>query len=371
MRHLRFRYGTAAFLALCIASVNSPALAQEQKQNDAQEAGQSALPVPDLLFARGGSLWRVPLPPLPKKWARPAPGAADKPEPVELVITGSREITRITASASGELVVIETPDSVKWAPLPADGRAPKAATGGTTASDSTPSPRPAASLACTGRAYLSPDGKCVACFDGSGKVVLHRLLPSLRTVVHSVATSQHLGFLDRERLVTSDDTGVWAVPIRKGGERTLLAPETPSGAMLVSPDGSRAMGVFTEGDSTDSDSQKTALYVFRLDGKGVKRRLLEGAVPLGWSRDSKWAMAQAGNRACMFKATGGQYKCWRGYRAIALAPDGSYLIMTKAIDDKPDSEPDRYDLYRGRREGVRPGSPKIITGRVTGPAVRL
>ena len=346
-----------------------------------------------LLVARNGSLWRLVLPPYNRKsWNVSTPAEKDL-HAVELVrlpasMSGPNAgaITRVEVFANGRLVVIETADGVAFARLPellAGGL-----TSGTSPGDgsgTSPGSAPAATSAvtatavpCVGPAFLSPDGRCIVCRDRRGQITLHRLIPTSRSTVVPTR-SRHLGFIDARHIVITDDRGVWKQSIVRPTERTLLASEVPDGPMLISPDGKRAIGVFREdngkgqepGDEASEKEPETALYVFRLDGKGVKRRLLEGATPISWSRDSRWVIAQMGTRACMARAIGGQYKCWRNYHAVAVAPDDSTVLLAHPADGKSDSDPDRYDLYRGHREGVRPEQPRPLIRAVTGPATWL
>lgn len=380
----------AAFAAFVPrAAAQSPGDGARASAEDASKAMEY------LLVVRNGSLWRVAIPPYERKRWKPAPRTESAPPPIELVRLAARSpsqevgaapegapdaparpaITRVALFATGRLAVIETTDGVAFAELPAPG-----AVAGDGATAAPGAPKTATSVPCVGPAHLSPDGRCIVCRDQRGAIMLHRLLPTLKSTALSTTSSRHLGFLDSRHLVVTDDRGVWSQSILRPSERSLLASEVPDGPMLVSPDGKRAVGVFhedagktsnTPGGGDSEAEPKKALHVFRLDGKGVKRRLLEGAVPVGWSRDSRWLMAQLGTRACMVRATGGQYKCWRGYRAIALAPDGTTMLLARPADDKSETDPDRQDLYRGHREGVRPEKPRLVMDAVTGPATWL
>src|SRR5689334_12761975 len=50
---------------------------------------------------------------------------------------------------------------------------------------------------------------------------------------------------------------------------------------------------------------------------------------------------QDGSGACIVRATGGQYKCWRGFTGSSIAPDGKYALMLFARDKKPPPPPPR------------------------------
>ncbi|MEM9487650.1 MAG: hypothetical protein AAGC55_00830 [Myxococcota bacterium] len=350
------------------------------------EAGAQDLSQRTVLFARAGSLWQIP--------------ATGKGQPVEVVRVGA-EVRRIQVASTGRLVVIEHVGGVKWASLPA----PRGGSSG-----GPPKPPVAAvakPLDCAGppqvsphlSPYLSGDGSRVVCVSARAGVgvVVHRLWPIPQSKVHSKERKdriRHLGFLPADRLLVGDSRSIWSAAIGRPGERTTLVPESPSAASAIAPNGRRAVALYTI-----ENGEKPVLFTFRLDGKAVRRQLLPGAVPLGWSADSRWVTAQMGSRACMIRAIGGQYKCWRGYRAVALAPDGSYLLMTKvpgedadtsrksagsassgkatdtdssAAQDKAESVATPVvDLYRGRRDGVRPAPPRLVMRGVTGPAAWL
>jgi hypothetical protein len=79
--------------------------------------------------------------------------------------------------------------------------------------------------------------------------------------------------------------------------------------------------------------------VFALDGAGARRKAIQNGVPVEWSHDSKWVLLQDGASACMMLAAGGQYKCWRGYTAASIAPDGKYaLLLGNRAASKPDKK---------------------------------
>jgi hypothetical protein len=83
---------------------------------------------------------------------------------------------------------------------------------------------------------------------------------------------------------------------------------------------------------------------FALDGVGARRKTVRAAVPVEWSHDGNWMLVQDGAKACIVSAAGGQYKCWRGYTAASIAPDGSYALILGNRD--------------GSKKQIRPGDPK-------------
>jgi len=66
---------------------------------------------------------------------------------------------------------------------------------------------------------------------------------------------------------------------------------------------------------------------FALDGEGARRKAIKAGMPLQWSHDSQWVLVQDGGSACLMHATGGEYKCWKGYTAASIAPDGKYGLF--------------------------------------------
>jgi hypothetical protein len=301
-----------------------------------------------LLFAQGSSIWRMDI--------------EGKGKPVELVQIGQGTVTRIHASDEGDTLLIEKDDEVLWA---RPGRGSK--------------PVPARPLDCKPHAHLAADGKHAACMDQSGNRVLIRLDPGPRKTVYGAAINTHIGF-GGKTMISSDDKGVWAAPPgRSQSGRALLAREPPQSHLLVAPSGKRAVGVYLE-------AQGHGLYTFRLDGKGVRRRLMKGATPVAWSRDSRWLLVQADKSACMVRAAGGQYKCWRRYQAVDISPDGSHVLLVKENDDdegkrkrKGKSKRKRkrketsrdngassgeFGLYRGGRDGIKPDAPTLVRSQV-------
>lgn len=323
----RARSGQLTPRRLAIAALALASLAWTQ--------GAAASVDDSLVFVRADALWRVP--------AEGDGGA------VSLVGLGGETVTGLEASPAGDAVLVELGERVAWLSL-----------GGAAGTL-----RP---LDCRPPARFSPDGRYVACSEaGAGeagaragaRVVLYTLPAEQRSLV-DVPAGQVLGFLSGTRLAMADDDGVWAVPTEPGTPRALLAPHRPSGAVLIGPHGRRAVGVYP----ALSNHKSPGLYVFRLDGKGVRRRLLAGAEPVAWSRDDRWVAVQDGGSACLVRATGGQYKCWKRFQAVATSPDGRYLLMAK-----PSEKEGQVDLYRGERDGVRPAAPRPIERGITGPAV--
>jgi hypothetical protein len=280
-----------------------------------------------IVFVRDNALWRVP-----------AEGGAGA---VEVVALGAETVTGLVASPAGDAVLVELGERVAWVSL----------TGATAA---------LRALDCRPPARFSPDGRYVSCTAATENKVAVYALPGEQRSLVDVPAAQVVGFISGSRLVVTDDAGVWAVPTEPGTQRALLAPHRPSGGLLVGPHGRRAVGVYP----ALSNHKSPGLYVFRLDGKGVRRRLLPDATAVAWSRDDRWVAVQGDRSACLVRATGGQYKCWKRFQALSMSPDGSYMLMSK-----PSEKEGRMDLFRGERDGVRPAAPRLLERAITGPAV--
>lgn len=327
-------------LAIVLALVLASAAWTQGAAADAVAEGDDSI-----VFVRDQALWRVP--------------AEGNAAAVEVVALGEDPVTGLVASPAGDAVVVELGERVAWVPL-------------------TGAPVTLHALDCRPPARFSPDGRYVACAGPGGtpggtmgatrpgarpegKIVLYTLPGEQRSLVDAPA-AQVVGFLSGSRIAVTDQDGVWAVPTEPGAQRALLAPHRPSGVLLIGPHGRRAVGVYP----ALSNHKSPGLYVFRLDGKGVRRRLLPDAEPVAWSRDDRWVAVQEDHSACLVRATGGQYKCWKRFQALSMSPDGRYLLL-----GKPSEKEGHIDLYRGERDGVRPAAPRLMERAVTGPAVWL
>ena len=283
-----------------------------------------------IVFVRENALWQVL-----------AEGNGDA---VEVVALGDETVTGLVASPAGNAVLVERGDSVAWVSL-------TGATGTLRALD------------CRPPARFSPDGRYVSCTEAGTaarpKLVMYKL-PGEQRLLVDVPAAQVVGLLSGTRIVVTDKDGRWSVPTEPGTQRALLAPHRPSGALSIGPHGRRAVGVYPP----LTNHKSPGLYVFRLDGKGVRRRLLPDAEPVGWSRDDRWLGVQNGSSACLVRAVGGQYKCWKRFQALSLSPDGRHLLL-----GKPSDSDGRVDLYRGERDGVNPAAPRLVQRAVTGAAV--
>lgn len=190
-----------------------------------------------------------------------------------------------------------------------------------------------------GRARLAPDGSAVLCSAPTGASVVLQL-PSGKTLAAVPSALEQTALVLAQppagspasgaelRLVWSDARGVWTAPVATPRAARQVAPESPAAGFSVSPNGERALGVFTgSAHHGKSVTQQTMLYSFALDGRAVRRKAIQHAVPLLWSADARWVLVQDNEAACIMAAFGGQYKCWKGYRGVSLSRDGRFALL--------------------------------------------
>ncbi len=247
-------------------------------------------------------------------------------------------------------------------------------------------------LACgAGPATLDLDGTCVLCRDPAAK--------GDRSVVIVLATGQQLrlpvspdsarlvGHGAARRLVWSDAHGVWSAPPADLRKRKKVAPQPPIDWFSPSLDGTRAVGVYHDYEYTGRKRKKISvdgLMTFDLDGTGARRKAIRKGVPLDWSFDNEYVLVQEGTSACLMRANGGQYKCWKGFTAVSIAPDGSYALVlghrdggrltnepTSKLDDTPAPPPKKVplSLFRAQLAGAFTIKPILVTKVVDGAAV--
>jgi hypothetical protein len=209
-------------------------------------------------------------------------------------------------------------------------------------------------LPCGGAVRLLPDGNCVLCATEDGRAALYRLGSVAATVldvpapasliVRPAPTATDPAAMSRE-VVWADDKGVWIAPVTRTSERRALAPAAPLRHFLTAPSGKRAVGVFRDTvTSRGKEIVRDQLFGFALDGKAARRKVIRDGVPVDWSWDSQWLLVQDGGSACVMRAVGGEYKCWKGFTAVSIAPDGTWALLLgkrSGGDDRP--APERRD----------------------------
>lgn len=256
------------------------------------------------------------------------------------------------------------------------------------------------SLPCRAPARLSSDGDWISCTSERGRIEFYDLRtpsPTRAVLPEASRYSLSLELSGADVAVGVEASGLWSIPLRgrtRGQLGTLLFSGVPHGQISVAPSGERAVASFTL-----AKPGQNALYTFRLDGKGNRRRLMKGAVPVVWSADSRWLLVQRGSRVCVVGAIGGQYKCWRGYTAVDINATGTMLLLARPSDmadadhgdDTADGEysdrgivPVRDDedeqeptsqmlagplrLYVVHTAGAQPEQPQLLLERADGPA---
>jgi hypothetical protein len=231
---------------------------------------------------------------------------------IELAKLSDKTTVRaLRTDAAGKVLLVDLGGTWSWLPL--DGTTTKLAP-----------------LPCLdGPAQLAEDTSCVVCRAQKGSVIVH--LPTGQVTAIDVPSggTRISGVAGAHRLVWADAKGVWAAPPGQPARATKVAPEPPVRGFLPSPDGTRALGVYPDEVFTDAHHKKTAdvLMGFQLDGLGARRKAIGSGVPVEWSHDSQWVLVQDGASACIMRASGGEYKCWRGYTAASIAPDGKFALV--------------------------------------------
>jgi hypothetical protein len=257
-----------------------------------------------VIFARGSSLFQV--------------DAKGKGE-VEIAQLAAKVTVRALRSDAGGTVLLADLAG-KWAVLPLDG-----------------STKALTELPCAdGPAQLAEDGTSVLCRSAKaanqsilvelprgagaarpGKIVAVDLPP---------ASARIVGAGVERTIVWADATGVWTARPGDLKARTRVAPDAPLRGFLASPDGERAVGVYADQIYADVRHIKPAevLMTLSLDSHGARRKAIRDGVAVEWSHDAQWVLVQDGASACIMRASGGQYKCWRGYTAASLSSDGRW-----------------------------------------------
>jgi hypothetical protein len=277
-----------------------------------------------IIFARGNSLYRVD------------PKGKNETEIATLAAPGDgkKTVRKLETDAAGKVLLADLDGSWQWMPL--DG----------SAKSLTP-------LACDdGPAQLAEDGTCVVCRSKGGSQVIN--LTSGKTLSIDAPGAHVTGTGNERTLVWTDKDGVWAALHGNKKVAKKVAPEPPIRGFLPSPDGSRALGVYSDEIYVDAHHKKPAeiLMGFQLDGEAARRKVIKAGVPLEWSHDSEWVLVQNGGEACLMHATGGEYKCWKGYTAASLSPDGRWgLLLGNRAADKPKDPP------RGKHRPAPPPRP--------------
>ncbi|HEU0029749.1 MAG TPA: hypothetical protein VFQ53_03880 [Kofleriaceae bacterium] len=341
-------------------------------------AGTAELDRASVIYVRGTTLYRS--------------DGRGKNESELAALPAKATVRALRTDAAGTVLLADL--AGKWSWMPLDGSA-----------------KTLAELPCgDGPASLQDDGSAVVCRakQGTGSVVIQLKSGKQTAVAVPAAGARLFGTATARKLVWADKTGIWGAPPEELAKKTQLAPEAPLRSFVPSLDGTRAVGVYN--DYIFEGRKKVpaeVLVTFALDGKGARRKGIRHGVPLDWSHDNQYVLVQEGAKACLMRANGGQYKCWRGFTAVSLAPDGSYALVLGGSrpsappkkqkpakrpapkpGDEPQNEPEDpgsedpadddvavappsgpLSLYRAKLDGPYDTPPELVTKNVDGAAV--
>ncbi len=282
-----------------------------------------------VVYAKGTSLWKT--------------DAKGKAKPVELAALpgGARaeDVAAIRSDAGGHTLVVELGGTWYWTRVDGDAATPLTAIGG-----------------AAGGAALAGDGACVVCATDKGTASIHKLgsdahldrdVPAAGAGVAGAATAR--------TLIWADPTGVWSAPAAAAAvaatQKKALATDAPLAHFSPAPDGAHALGVYKAHDEKDAP----LLYSFALDGSGARRKVIRNGVPIEWSWDSQWVLVQDGGSACVMRAIGGEYKCWKGYTAVGIAEDGAWALVLGPRDQSAAGKSDAKPKGKGKGKGKNKG----------------
>lgn len=286
-----------------------------------------------VIFARGSSLFRT--------------DARGKTETEIAQLGGKVAVRALRCDAAGAVLLADLDG--RWAWMPLDG-----------------STRTLTELPCAdGPAQLSADGASVLCRSARAahQSVLVPLEPGTRQDLQRSVVALDVppgaarlaGVGAEARLVWADTAGVWAAPPSDPKKRARLAPDPPLRGFLPSPDGARAIGVYHDHVYDDARRAVPAevLMTLPLDNQGARRKAIRTGVAVEWSHDSQWVLVQDGARACILRAAGGQYKCWRGYTAASLSSDGRWALALGSRNGAKKQSPARPSRGKARKASAK------------------
>lgn len=259
-----------------------------------------------VVYARGGALYRAD----PRGHHETKLADLGSPKAV---------VRALRSDAAGKVLLAQVDATWSWIPL--DGTATQLA------------PLPCAD----GPAQLAENGATVLCAAAEGSQIIVLATGTIVPVDVPTAGSRLLVLGDSRKLVWADSTGVWTAPPAHTRQKTKVAPEPPLRDFLPSPDGTRALAVYADEVYTDTHHKEPAemLMGFALDGQAARRKAIKAGAPVEWSHDSQWVLVQDRTSACLMRATGGEYKCWHGYTAASIAPDGKFALVLSQRDGAP------------------------------------
>ncbi len=230
----------------------------------------------------------------------------------------------------------------KWSWMPLDGKA-------STLTD----------LPCAdGPAQLAADGSCVLCRaqSATSSLIINFATKVSITIPIPTAGARIVGTAADRKLVWADSSGVWASPPNDPRKKTLVAPDAPLRGFLPNPAGTRATGVYTDviHDSVRTTKPAELLMTFPLDGQGARRKSVKSGIAAEWSHDNEWLLLQDRGSACIVHATGGQYKCWKGYTGASIASDGKYGLLLGSRDKAAAPKKSKKDKKKDKKSTKDP-----------------
>jgi hypothetical protein len=279
----------------------------------AQAPAGDELAATTIIYARGAALYRS--------------DAKGKNEAELVALPAGTTVRALRTDAAATVLVTDL--GGKWSWMPLDG-----------------STKTLAELPCgDGPAQLATDGACVLCRNAKqpDQSIIVNLRTGKQTPIAVPAPGARLVGAGKDRRLVWADKAIWSAPPGNPAQRTQVAPEAPLRGLLPSPDGSRAVGVYADVPIAGTPGAKAKpaelMMGFALDGVGARRKGIRAGVAVEWSHDNQWVLIQDGGSACIMRALGGQYKCWRGYTAASISPDGSYALVLGAAKKDKDKTP--------------------------------
>lgn len=187
-----------------------------------------------------------------------------------------------------------------------------------------------------GPAQLAADGSCVLCraASASSSLIINLATKVSITIPIPTTGARIVGSAPNRKLVWADASGVWSSPPNDPRKKTNVAPQAPLRGFLPNAAGTRAVGVYADviHDSVHTTKPAELLMTFPLDGTAARRKTVKAGVAAEWSHDNEWLLLQDRGSACIVHATGGQYKCWKGYTGASIAPDGKWALILGSRD---------------------------------------
>ncbi len=214
-----------------------------------------------------------------------------------------------------------------------------------------------------GPAQLTEDGRYVLCrHQQGGSLVVNLVTGKLTRLAVPTVGARLLGTSgNRRMLVWADKGAIWTALAPRLARPKQVAKQAPLRSLLPSPDGKHAIGVYPDQVFANARRKQPGevLEMFALDGSAARRKTIQNGVPVQWSHDSQWLLVQDGSSACIMRATGGQYKCWRGFTAVSVSPDGRYALVlgNRSAEKKADKKADKKSK-KSRKRGTRDKEPE-------------